>query len=371
MSLIQRVLNGIEQRRQRLIDGGINCIPSPLTTFLDSFPGIEQGKYYLITAATKGAKSQLASYLFIYTPLLFAYNNPDKIRLQIFYFPYEETPEKVTLRLMSHLLFTKYKVRISPLNLWSVAQGKIFDAGILKLLNDLEIRSILDFFEDHVHFISDKNPTGCYKTIRAYAEKAGTTHKKTITIENKEIGIKQEKEVFDFYEPKDPDEYVIIFIDHAGRIEQERGMTKKENIDKLSEYLMTFRDRYKYTPVLVQQQNSDTVSLDAFKANKIRPTYNGLMDTKQTGQDCSMMLGLTCPYSFEIPEYLKYDIRQLKGYARFFEVALNREGPSNDVLALYFDGATNYFTPLPPSNDLISLQKIYNYIKAIESSKTK
>lgn len=320
MSLIERVLTTVAERRDRVIRGDVNCIPSPFPSFTDCFPGIEQGKYYLVSAASKGGKSQLSNYLFLYTPLLYAYHHPDKIRVQIFYFPLEETPEKITLRFMSWILYKYYKIRIPPIKLMSTSAGEVFDKKILDVLNSLEVRSLLDFYEDHVHFISERNPTGCYKTVMRYAHEAGTVHRKIITIENKETGIKQKAEVFDYYEPKDPDEYVIILADHAGRLEQERGMSKKETIDKLSEYFMIFRDKYNYTPVLLQQQNSDTLSLEAFKANKIRPTYNGLMDTKQTGQDCSMMLGLTNPFAFEIPEFLKYNIVQLQRYARFLEV---------------------------------------------------
>lgn len=290
MSLIQRVLTNLEERRERVVNGGINCIPSPFKSFRGDFPGVEKGVYYLVSGATKAAKTQIATYLFIYAPLLFAYNNPDKLRLKIFYFPLEETQEKIVTRFMSYLLYTKRRIRIAPANLRSTNEENIVDKSILEELNTLEIRSMLDFFEDHVLFISERNPTGVWKTIKKYAEEAGTIHRKVITIENKETNIKQEKEVFDYYEPKDPDEYVIIFIDHAGRLEQERGLSKKENIDKLSEYLMAFRDKYGYSPVLIQQQNSDTVSLEAFKANKIRPTYNGLMDTKQTGQDIQYYL---------------------------------------------------------------------------------
>lgn len=363
MGLVQRVIDNIEERRDKIIKGEVNCIPSPFTSFTDSFPGVEQGKYYLVSASTKGAKSQLASYLFLYVPLLYAYNHPEQIRIKIFYFPLEETPEKITMRLMSHLLYTKYRIRISPSKLNSTVKGEIFDQKVLDALNNPKIRDILDFYESHTYFITRRNPTECWKTVSKYAEEAGIIHRKTIFIENKETGVKQEKNVFDYYEPKDPKEYVIIFADHAGRLEQERGMTKKETIDKLSEYFMIFRDHYNYTPVLIQQQNSDTISLDAFKANKIRPTYNGLMDSKQPGQDCSLMLGLTCPFSFELPTYLKYDITQLRGYARFLEVVLNREGESNEVLPLYFDGATNFFVPLPKYNDIANLQKVYDLVQ--------
>lgn len=372
MSLIQRVLNNLEERRQRILNGEINSIPSPLSIF----PGIEKATYYLISGASKGGKTQIASYLFLYIPILYAYYHPERLRIKIFYFPLEETPERITMRFMCHLLYilSNRKIRISPAELRSINKNKVVSPEILKLLNSIQYRSILDFYEDHVHFISEKNPTGVWKTIKNYAEEAGTIHKKKISIKNKETGVEQEIEVFDYYEPKDPEEYVIVMLDHAGLISQERGMSKKEAIDKLSEYFKDIRNYYGHIPVLLQQQNTDTLSLEAFKANKIRPTLNGLKDTKNTGQDCNMMLGITNPSAFEVPEYPSgkgYDIRQLKGFARFLEIVLNRDGESNDLLGLYFDGATNFFSPLPPSNDLISLQKIYNHIQALNNSKTK
>ena len=75
------------------------------------------------------------------------------------------------------------------------------------------------------------------------------------------------------------------------------------------------------------------------------------------------MLGITNPFAFEVPEYLKYNIVKLRGYARFLEVVLNREGESNGVLALYFDGATNYFAPLPSATDTQNLEKVYRLVQ--------
>lgn len=48
-SLINRVLNGLEERRKKIINGGINSIPSPFIRFSEDFLGVEQGKYYVIT----------------------------------------------------------------------------------------------------------------------------------------------------------------------------------------------------------------------------------------------------------------------------------------------------------------------------------
>ena len=89
----------------------------------------------------------------------------------------------------------------------------------------------------------------------------------------------------------------------------------------------------------------------------------GLSDCKYTGKDCTVMLGITSPYTHELPEYLGYDITKLRGNARFLEIVLNREGESNGIVGLYFDGATNYFSELPLPNSSEELRKVYSYIE--------
>lgn len=52
-SLFDRVYDSIRKRRERLLNGKINCIPWGLPRFEEELPGVEQGKYYLITANSK------------------------------------------------------------------------------------------------------------------------------------------------------------------------------------------------------------------------------------------------------------------------------------------------------------------------------
>ena len=61
----------------------------------------------------------------------------------------------------------------------------------------------------------------------------------------------------------------------------------------------------------------------------------------------------------------------LKDNIRFLEVLLNRHGQSNGVIALYFDGAINYFSELPKATDKEGLEKVYNYIKSIKEQPKK
>ena len=53
-SLINRVIDNLEKRRENIINGNINSIPSPFKRFRDDFIGIEQGQYVVVTAPTKG-----------------------------------------------------------------------------------------------------------------------------------------------------------------------------------------------------------------------------------------------------------------------------------------------------------------------------
>lgn len=367
--LVNRVIDKLEERRNNVLNGNINCIPSPFRNFRRAFPGIEQGKYYLVSGATKAGKSQIANYIFLYTPILYAFKHPDQVKVKVFYFPLEETPENITLRFMSFLLYamSNRKIRLSPMELKSVEKERVLDESILGVLRSDEYQAILKFYEDNVLFLPDRNATGVWTTLNRYAEEAGTVHRHTISIENKDTGVRQERTVFDFYEPKDPKEYVIIMVDHVSLLGFERGLSLRESINKLSEYMMILRNHYRYIPVVIQQQSTETTNLEAYKAGKILPNMPGLADSKSTAKDCTLMLGITNPYSFEMPKFPNgsqgYDITKLRDYARFVNIALNREGESNGLLPLYFDGAVNFFTPLPAPNETIRLQEFYDMVK--------
>jgi hypothetical protein len=80
--------------------------------------------------------------------------------------------------------------------------------------------------------------------------------------------------------------------------------------------MVTLRNKFNYTPVIIQQQSTETADLEAFKANKIRPTTAGLSDSKYTARDCNTMLGIVNPFKFEIPTYLKYNIERFQDNTR-------------------------------------------------------
>lgn len=361
MNVIKRALSYIKSSRQNILDGGINSVPTPFSRFRDDFVGVQKGKFYLITAQTKAAKTQFTSYVFIYNTLLYAYHNPDKLKLKVFYFPLEETQELVVLRFMSYLLYSlsNGKYSISPQELLS-ANNVPLDENIISLLESNEYQEYLNFFNECIVFSSTTNVTGIYKEVRQYAQSRGETHYVKVPITN-DYGLIEEVDKFDHFTPHDDKELIMFLVDHVGELNLERGFTKKENIDKLGDYAIELRNRYNVTSVLVQQQlvNENT---DNFKLDKLRPTITNLQDTKYLAQKANLVLGVFSPLNYGLDSYMGYDIKSFKDSIRFLEVLAGRDGASRGITALYFNGACSYFKQLPKPDDP-QINQWYSYFK--------
>lgn len=373
MGLYERTLKILEDRRRNLIDGGINSIPSSFRRFSDDFIGVEQSTYYCVTSVTKGGKSQFASYAFIYNPILFAFYNRDKVRVKIFYFVLEETQERVMQRFMSYILYhlSKGKIRISPKDLRSSKNDKPLPEEVLEILRSPEYAEILKFFEDSIIFSTTANPTGIFKECQRYAEEHGTTHKKK-SVYRGELGELKETDIFDYYVPDDPKEYKIAFIDHIGLIDTEREMNLKQSMDKLSEYLAKYlRNNYGFSPVIIQQQSFENESNDNFVSGRIRPSAQGLGDSKYIARDCNILLGLFSPFKFELETYKEYDITKFRDNIRFLEVLVNRDGEMGGLCPLFFDGAVCDFNELPLPSDKNGIARVYEYLKYIRMKEGK
>lgn len=271
-------------------------------------------------------------------------------------------------RFMSYLLYTLsgYKITISPTDLKSSRNNRALDNTILDLLKSEEYINILKFFEENVIFSTSFNPTGVYNECKRYAEENGIVHTKKQKVKG-ELGETKEVDAFDWYEANDIDEYRIIFYDHVSLTNTERGMTLKQSIDKLSEYFVLLRNRYKYTICCIQQQAFAGESLDAFKENKVRPTIANLSDSKYLARDAECVLGIFSPFKYELKEYLSYNIQILRDNVRFLEVLINRGGSPGGIIGLYFNGAVNYFAELPRADD----PKIQAVYKSLQDQRTK
>ena len=154
-------------RRERIVEGKYNCLPFPFKRFSKIYPGVEQGKYIVITASQKIGKSKLADYLFVYEPLFYMMEHPE-LKVKVLYFSLEMAAKEKYNEFLCHLLFRLDNKHISTKQLRSVDSP--CDPHIFELLESEKYQKYIRAYEDMVLFNdTDKNPTGINKKCRDYA----------------------------------------------------------------------------------------------------------------------------------------------------------------------------------------------------------
>ncbi len=369
MSIFERVKSIIYNNKLTIEAGGYNAIPWELPKLSTILPGIQRSKYQIVTANSKVGKTQLADFLFLHQPYEFYLKNPNSnLKPRIFYFSLEMSKESKILSVIAYKLFKDFRISKSPEELLSVFRNKVVDDELYKLIQGYD--NFFKEFEERVTFIDHiRNPFGIFKYMEDYALSAGHWEYKNMQWE--EDGKITSKKVRDFYVPDDPKELVIIIVDHASLLLPEKQQTLHEAMSKFSsDYCLYLRDKYKYNITVIQQQAAaqEQKQFSGLSGEniieKLKPTADGLGDNKLTGRDCNLLIGLFTPYRYsKKPIYEGYDLSILKDNYRELSVLLNRDGKSNAVVDLYFDGASNFFQELPDSKNVIEMQKVYNYCK--------
>lgn len=365
------VINNLEERRQNVLSGGVNCVPLPFERFRREIPGIEQGQYVVITANQKTGKTMIADYLYVFEMLDYCFEHPQRCSCHIIYFALEEAVQKVIERYMSHLLYKLDGLRYAPTDLRSTSIDYPVPEEALELLRSERYQERFRFFEQCVQFeTEDTNPTGILRVCEKYAKEVGEY--KSHTISSKSDWTKQ-VEVFDSYTQNDKNHYKIVIIDHIGLVDREQGFKTKDAVDKMSEYFVKYlRNRYNFTCVAIQQQASEIEGLEAMKQKKMVPSAAGLSDSKYTSRDADLVLGLFDPSKFGLPTWLGYKIQDadgtgLKNYGRFLYVIANRNGEMGGICPLFFDGAVCNFEELPRPDNVNEITAYYNKAKDLKS----
>lgn len=369
MKIYERVLGQIQENRERRLRGEFVSIPWSLSRISSALPGIEQGRYNLVSAPPKGGKTQFTDFLFMFEPIEWVLKNPNAgISLKIFYFSLEISKEAKIRAVISNKLAKDYGVIISPQKLMSVFNGYILDKKLKDIIESKPFIEYLDAVENIVEFHDEvRNPYGMFNTVKNYAESNGHYTTKTITWRNDD-GSTSEKKVKDQYVPNNPNEFVIVIVDHISLLQAEKGQSLHQAIgDYSSKYALYMRDKWKYIPVVVQQQTANSsdgqwTGSGRFVIDKVKPTPEGLADNKYTARDVDLMLSLFDPSRFGLSEYKSWDLNRLFGYHREANINLNRNGVSNLSCPLYFNGAASYFKELPNSAE----EKVYDEISRLE-----
>lgn len=352
--ILNKVIEELKRNKSLREMGKDITIPFPFPRFSKFIPGVQKGRYYIVTANSKVGKTKLADFLFLYNTLMYTSTQKTNLKAKVLYFSLEMSKEDKVKELISHFLFIKKGIRISSDIMDSVYKHYILEDKVLDEI--INLKGELDSFLDRVIFIdSVRNPFGIYKTVREYAHSHGhyeDINGNILNTEYIEKGINDEAKKIFRYVPDEEDEIVIVITDHVSLLTPEKGETLHEALGRFSsQYCLAMRDRWKYVVVNIQQQAASQEGVENFQNNMLRPSANGLGDNKLTSRDCDFLIGLFAPIRFKKETWEGYNIKVLKDNFREISLILNRRG-SPAISGLYFDGAINVFYELPPSNEL-------------------
>jgi hypothetical protein len=354
--LYNNVLRELNENKRRREQGDVIVIPWSLPRLSNVLPGIEQGRYNLISASPKAGKTQLADFLYVYQPVEWVINNPQSsIKLKIFYFSLEVSKESKIKAAICYKLFKDHQILISPQKLSSIFSNYILDSKIESIISGDDFKSWFDKFSNMVtYYDTIRSPGAIFHLVKSYAEhpNIGRYTYKTISWQNEDKTYTP-REVRDKYIASNPNEYIIVLVDHIGLLQTAPGETLHQSISRFSsEYCLEMRDKWRYIPTIVQQQSADS-SRAQFNyrgdtvIDKIRPDSEGLADNKYTARDVDLMVSLFYPKRYNIEEYENIDLNRIGDNHREFMINLNRNGISNASIQLFFLGSSSYFEEFP------------------------
>lgn len=318
MSLFKETLFHIENRKKRRESGNFNSIPCPFPKLREFYPGIEKGKYEMVTASSKVGKSQYTDFAYVYNPIRFCIDTGSDLDIDIHYLSLEMTKQQKMIQAMCHFLYldSEGKIRLSPEDIRSTKKAlepELFEAII-------KYEPFFIKYLDRVHY---------YDNHRNVDEIAGFVNNLCTKVDPKSEKITE------------------VILDHASLIIPRRGQTVKQAIDETSaNTFVKSRNLFRINPVIVQQQANEKESFEARKMNDLLPSFNGLADSKDTQRDIDFAFGLFSPERAKLMTYNGINVNHYKNNLRILNVIGGRESTGQKELALYFDGAVSEFKEL-------------------------
>lgn len=328
------IFNEIDRGRQGLNHG----IPFGLPKLEGVIDGVCRETYTLILSNSGAGKTSLALYAFVYKPLQAHLDDED---FKILYFSLEMNATSLFIKLLSIYVFETYGVELSFKKILSRESGYILSDENYEILKKCKpwldkISNKLEIYDKQV------NANTVYAILKKRLESIG----KFKETDNRLL-----------YTPNNPNLIYNIVIDHIGLIRTQQGNSLKQEMDLLSSYLVTLREKCGISPVVIQQANREQGNIERFKQGKSAFTINDAKDSGNTVQDCNVMLALYNPFRDALKTYKKYDISQLQSSFRSIMVLKNRFGDCDVEIGTTFYGWINYFRELPLPDEIYDYEK--------------
>ena len=352
----KRKKNYIELRENKL-NGNLNGIPLFYTfpKLASILPSLPKGFQILWTANSGVGKTQSWISIFVYTIWYLKKYHPElNLKVKLVIALLEDTKDMFIDRLYSMMIYQLYGIVVDGMQLNSMTES-ILDIEMLEKIDNAQ-KEIDLLLEDIEIIDSVYNPTGLYKWARTISNNLGIHHSKKVEFTN-EDGTKEMKDIYSHYEPNDNNQQVLMIVDNLNNLAEEANLNERQTINKWSRTYcrLQITKHWKWTVINILQQASDSEKQQFdYKGNsiieKIKPSLDGLGNSKECQRDHLLVLGLFAPDRYGIatyPENNGYKISILRDNFRSLLVIKGNLTKTNVEIPFYFNGGCSYMKELP------------------------
>jgi RecA/RadA recombinase len=311
----------------------------------DVLNGIQRKYMYIVAGDTGSGKSSYALDVFVYNLYKNKDKNKDKRPVHFLYYSFEMASEVLLAKILSLHIWDTYQKVIPFKSILSL--DKIISDENYKLVMASQ-EWLIEFSKTITIYDSALTPGGIYATCKNWLSEFGEF-----------IKLDEHKEEYREY---DSLQYNVVIIDHISLIAGPD--TKKSKIDTVCDYMIGFRNKCNITPVIVQQTNRNSKSMDRKLNGYELFSLDDLMDSSATGQAAEVVLMLYYPYREKIAKCEGYPIQSiLKDRFRLVQICKNRFGLSDKNIGNVFYGEIGMFKELPRPQDIIDYDDYINLEK--------
>lgn len=337
MTSVDNLFEQIEQGRK-----GKNIGLSSGISKMDKYTGGLQKKCYTLIFGLSGSgKSSYVLYTHIYRPL----KDYPKKNIKLIYYSLEMSETVLLAKLLCLYIYEEFHYLLSYKDIMSWSE--ILDDESYEYV--YKGKNWLNSISDKL-IIYDKtlNAKFFYKSMKDNLEQWGKFQesvdgRRTIYVKN------------------DPDQFVEAIIDHIGLVRPAPGNTKKQEIDDLSTYAVSFRERCLCSFCVLMQENRNSSDMDRRKADLTESSAEDIKDSGNPYNDCEVCIAIYNPLKHKLKSHRGYPIIVensqpgsfigLRDRYRSAILIKNRFGEADRRVPLNFFGEIGYFKEFPNVQD--------------------
>ena len=322
---------------------------------MDNYTGGIQPVYTLIFGVSGSGKSAYALYSYIYRPLK---DYPDK-NIKLCYFSLELSTELLLAKLLCLYIFEEYGkiIPFTRLMSWSnILDDEDYQYVISgrKWLESIDSKLII--------YDSALTSKFFYSKVKGLLEENGKFHP---SVDGRRT----------LYTKNDPEQIIIVVVDHLNLTTPIEGRSKKEEIDLVSKYAVTLRNQCNISFVMLMQENRNSSSMDRRKAELTECSSEDISDTSAPFQDSEVCIGIYYPLKFKLKTHKEFpiiidsgssDFDGLRGRYRSLQLIKNRQGESEKAVPVNFFGEIGYWNQFPKVNEIKDFKKYLSLTTALQ-----